>query len=279
MKREENDLIVVRGAGDLATGVIVRLVRSGYIVAALETASPTAIRRTVAFSEAVYDGVATVEGIEARRVESGQPLFALSRKGTVPLLIDPDGSLIPSLSPVAVVDAIIAKRNVGTSKAIAPVTIALGPGFEAGVDVDYVIETNRGHNLGRVIERGLAESDTGIPGEIAGHSTDRVFKSPVAGILRARCRIGERLRKGDPILSIEQVSGEEVVVVAPFEGIVRGLLRSGVPVPAGLKVADMDPRCRPEHCMSISDKARSIGGGVLEALLRAGVLPSLRGSR
>ncbi len=252
-------LVVVRGAGDLGTGCIVRLVRSGFRVVALETATPLAIRRTVSLSEAMYDGFATVEGVRAFRC---QDLPAKWKAGEVPLLEDPECRVLGRLSPVALVDAIVAKKNLGTRIDMAPVVVALGPGFEAGRDVHAVIETNRGHDLGRVILSGGAEQNTGEPGLIAGQGARRVVHSPSAGVATPIRAIGDTVEAGEPLLSIGAV-----VVSAPIGGVVRGMIRPGLEVPAGFKIADVDPRFIRESCFSISDKARAIAGGVLEAIL------------
>lgn len=258
----EDYLIVIRGAGDIATGVIHRLVRSGFPVIALETPSPTVIRRTVAFAEAVAEGEATVEGMTARRVDDLREALRLTRERTVPVVVDPEARLVQRLKPFAVVDAILAKRNVGTKRSDAEVVIGLGPGFVAGEDVDVVIETNRGHDLARIILDGAAEPNTGVPGNIGGHSTDRVLRAPCAGVFHPIRAIGDQVKVGD---QVAEVDGRPVET--SIDGILRGLLRDGLEVTEGFKVADVDPRCRREHCFTISDKARAIGGGVLEALL------------
>jgi xanthine dehydrogenase accessory factor len=263
--------VLVRGAGDLATGVIVRLSRAGFLVAALEIQRPTAIRRTVALSEAVYEGRALVEGIGARLAESPAEVLSLLEPGMVPVLVDPSCSCLGQLAPMALVDAIIAKRNLGTRIDMAPIVLALGPGFEAGLDAQAVIETNRGHDLGRVLEKGCAEADTGVPGLIGGYGPERVLRAPIAGIVEPLCSIGDTLRAGDPVFDIS--GSNRARVVAPFDGVVRGLIRPGFSAAAGFKAADIDPRCRREHCFSVSDKARAIGGGVLEAILSLGGRP------
>lgn len=267
------DLVVVRGAGDLATGCILRLVRSGFRVAALEVARPSAIRRTVCLSEAMYDGRAEVEGIEAMRVDSpGALKTALDRfgpAGPVPVLEDPQALALPLLEPLALVDAILAKRNLGTRLDMAPVVVALGPGFEAGVDAHAVVETNRGHDLGRVLLRGRAEPDTGAPGLIAGVGRERVLHAPRAGTAENLKAIGDRVRAGEPVLALHGPDGTGTVAAA-IDGMLRGLIRDGFPVPAGLKVGDVDPRCRREHCHTVSDKALAIAGGVLEVILMLG---------
>ncbi|WP_316415903.1 selenium-dependent molybdenum cofactor biosynthesis protein YqeB [Mesoterricola silvestris] len=259
----EGRLVIVRGAGDLATGVILRLVRAGFRVAALETGKPSAIRRTVSFSEALYDGSATVEGIRALRLAELPERW--SPGDPVAVLEDPGCALLARVRPAALVDAIIAKRNLGTRLDMAPVVVALGPGFTAGVDAHAVVETNRGHDLGRVLLSGSAQPNTGVPGLIAGHGAERVIHAPRAGRVEPRCAIGDTVAAGDPVLAI---GGEPVP--APIGGVVRGLIRPGFQAERGLKVADVDPRCVREHCFTASDKARAIGGGVLEALLMLG---------
>lgn len=262
----EEDLVVVRGAGDLATGVILRLARSGFRVVALESPRPTAIRRTVAFSEAVFDGTAEVEGLRARRAEGPAEIRAALAEGLVPVAVDPEAALVPVLRPAALVDAILAKRNLGTRVGQAPAVIALGPGFEAGRDADAVVETARGHDLGRVILEGSAAPNTGLPGEVGGKSAERVVRAPAAGELIGLRSIGDEVRAGEPLLMIEAPSGR-ITVPSPLDGVLRGLIRPGIPVSEGDKIADVDPRGRPEYCRTVSDKARAVAGGVLEALL------------
>lgn len=287
---DDRTLAIVRGAGDLATGTIVKLVKSGYAVIALETEAPAAIRRTVAFSEAVYTGKQQVEDVLGVRARTPQEAYALAMEGMPALLVDPQGESIRQLHPAAVVDAILAKRNLGTNRAMAPFTVALGPGFTAGKDVNVVIETKRGHDLGRLIYEGAAAVNTGVPGMIAGYGAERVVHAPTAGILRARVQIADTIEKDAVIAVIEperqtgicgvggcacdlQTLGA-VPVRASLTGLLRGLIRDGYPVTKGMKIADIDPRSEEyDNCFKISDKARCIAGGVLEALLRAGVLP------
>lgn len=259
-------LILVRGAGDLATGVIHRLVRCGFPVIALEVEKPLAIRRTVAFASAIYDETMTLEGVTAIHVEDAQAAREIAGKGQVPVLIDPEATSLKALKPQVVVDAIIAKRNLGTHKEMAPTVIALGPGFSAGVDVHAVIETNRGHNLGRVILDGPAEADTRTPGLTAGFGIERVVHAPAAGTVVAIREIGDTVTRGEPILAIESRS-ETHEVPSPLDGVLRGLIYPGTRVPKGMKIADVDPRGNPDHCWIISDKARAVGGGVLEAIM------------
>ena len=252
-------LVVVRGAGDLATGCIVRLVRSGFRVVALELPRPSAIRRTVSFSEAVYDGIAEVEGIHAIRHDEPPAAWDAAM---VPILVDPEARHLPRLAPLAVVDAIVAKRNLGTRIDLAPVVVALGPGFEARRDAHAVVETNRGHALGRVLLAGRAEDDTAVPGRIAGHAADRVVRAPATGNVVTLRAIGDLVAAGETVLTIGGADAR-----ASIGGVLRGLIRPGYPAPAGLKVADVDPRGVREHCFTVSDKARAVAGGVLEAIL------------
>ena len=257
-------MIIVRGAGDISTGTIHRLVRAGFPVLALETDYPSAIRRQVSFSEAVYDGTATVEGVTAVRIRDAAEAERILGNGQVPLLVDPAGEAIRMLKPGVVVDAILAKKNLGTRMDMAELTIALGPGFEAGKDVRYVIETMRGHNLGRIISSGCAAANTGIPGIIGGYGAERVIHSPAAGTFRQQKEIGDEVKAGETIGTV--LSGnEEIPVCTQIAGILRGIIRDGYPVTKGFKLADVDPRLEEKkNCFTISDKARCIAGSVLE---------------
>ena len=260
-------LVVIRGGGDLATGTALRLYRAGMEVVVCETAVPTSIRRTVCFSEAVRLGETEVEGVTARLAALAD-LPDLLERGIVPVLADPEGACIPALAPDAVVDAIIAKRNLGTRMDMAPVVVAAGPGFIAGVDCHAVVETMRGHYLGRVIYDGAALPNTDVPGLIGGYAGERVLRAPADGIFRGVKRIGDRVRAGE---AAGYVDGAPMVCT--IDGVLRGLLADGVPVRRGMKSGDVDPRCAPEHCLCASDKALAVGGGVLEAiLLLSGVL-------
>ena len=262
------DLIIVRGGGDLATGTIYKLYKCGFPVLILEVAKPSAIRRNVAFSEAVYEGRQTVEDVTCYRADSIAQAVALLKEGKLAVLADPKADAIARLKPMAVVDAILAKKNLGTNRSMAPITVGLGPGFEAGNDVDAVIETNRGHHLGRVILSGCAAPNTGIPGIIGGFGKERVLYSPAAGILRNVCKITDTVKKGELLAWVETDTGK-VPVCASMDGLLRGLIRDGYPVTAGFKIADIDPRMEEyENCFTISDKARCIAGGVVEAILQ-----------
>lgn len=257
-------LVIVRGAGDISTGTIHRLFRAGFGVLALEAERPSAIRRRVAFSEAVYDGTATVEGVTAVRIDSVEKTGATLARGQVPLLVDPAGESIRRLRPAVVVDAMLAKRNLGTSMDMAPLTVALGPGFEAGRDAHYVIETMRGHDLGRIIASGSAAPNTGIPGVIGGYGAERVIHAPAAGVFRMRRDIGSVLEAGEAVGFIDTPEGA-IPVRAKIAGLLRGVLRDGYTVSKGFKLADVDPRLdQLKNCATISDKARCIAGSVLE---------------
>ncbi len=266
----DKKLIIVRGAGDIATGTIQKLHRAGFSVIATESERPSAIRRQVSLCEAVYEGSQTVEDITAMRADTLEEAWDILSQGKVAVMVDPSCALLEKVRPLALVDGILAKRNIGTTRAMAPVTIALGPGFAAGQDVDVVIETMRGHNLGRLLFQGSAMPNTGIPGIIGGFGRERVIYSPCAGTMVCQRKIGDTVRKGE---TIARIDGQPVP--ASIDGMIRGLLRDGFEVPAGFKIADIDPReSERENSFTISDKARCIGGGVLEAVLILG-----RGSR
>lgn len=264
-----NNIIIVRGGGDLATGTIHRLWSAGFKVLVLEAAYPAAIRRQVSLSEAVYEGSATVEGLTARLIKDVSEMEDVWAAGEVPMLVDPEGKCLEAVKPAVLVDAIIAKVNLGTHRGMAPATIALGPGFTAGEDVDVVVETSRGHKLGRVIKSGTAKPNTGIPGIIGGYGKERVIHSPAEGILRNVHAIGDIVEAGTEIAYIETDNGH-VPVLATISGIIRGLIRDGYPVTVGFKIADIDPRREElENCWLISDKARCIAGSVLEQVCAA----------
>jgi xanthine dehydrogenase accessory factor len=267
------NLIIVRGGGDLATGTIYKLKKSGFPVLILEVENPSAIRRNVSFCEAVYQGTQTVEDMTCYLAGSLEQACRFLEEGKLTVLVDPLAESISALKPLAVVDAILAKKNLGTHRSMAPITVALGPGFTAGADVDAVVETKRGHNLGRVLWDGCAAPNTGIPGIIGGYGKERVIHCPAKGILRNIKKITDVVSKGEVIAVVE--SGEGMIPVeATLDGILRGLIRDGYPVTPGFKMADIDPRMDElQNCFTISDKARCIAGGVLEAILhRKGAL-------
>lgn len=273
-RRIEQYLIAVKGAGDLATGVISRLYRAGFPVVATELPEPTVVRRTVSFAEAALLGEMTVEGIIAQFAASAQEVADLLARRRVPIVVDPEGRMLRQLRPLALVEATLSKHNSGITIDDAPIVIALGPGYEAGRDVHAVVETNRGHNLGRVYYEGSAEPNTGVPGAIAGYTIERLLKAPAAGKLYGVRQIGDMVRAGEIVAQVhkagclgEPCSCQPVPVFAAIPGVLRGLLRDGITVKPGMKVGDIDPRAAREHCFTISDKSRAIGGGVLEAIL------------
>ncbi len=260
-------LIVVRGAGDLATGVAVRLYRAGLTkILLLETENPLAVRRTVAFSEAVYGESATVENIQAVLEKKALNLEKHWQAGHIPLLVDPQAASLQALEADVLVDAILAKKNLGTRKDMAKLVIGLGPGFTAGDDVHVVIETMRGHSLGRVIQRGSALPNTGAPEAVLGYTIERVFWAEEEGIFTTKHNIGDKVKKGDAIGKVVSDYNEQFIN-AKFDGVIRGLLRNDTPVKKRTKLGDVDPRGEVEFCSLVSDKGLSIGGGVLEAIM------------
>lgn len=261
------NLVIVRGGGDIATGTIYKLYKCGFKVLILETPNPSAIRRNAAFGEAVYQGRQTVEDVTCILAENTDQAVSLLDAGKLAVMVDPEGTRIGQLKPMAVVDGILAKKNLGTHRGMAGITVALGPGFEAGKDVDAVVETMRGHSLGRVIYQGMTIPNTGVPGMIGGYAKERVIYSPAAGVIRNIRQITDIVKKGEVIAVIEG-GGEKFPVEASIDGLLRGLIRDGYPVTKGFKIADIDPRIQEyENCFTISDKARCIAGGVLEAIL------------
>ena len=254
--------ILIRGGGELASGVVHRLVCSHFKVCLTEILHPQAVRRGVAFCEAVYEGEKEVEGVVAKLISSPDEVFQVWEMGKVPLLLDPEATVKDILKPDVLVDAIIAKKNLGTKISDASLVIGLGPGFQAGKDVHIVIETNRGHNLGKVIRQGEAEVNTGIPGVIAGVSAERVLRAPKSGRFSTNKKIGDYVQSGEVVAFVAGSPVETTV-----KGVIRGLLRDGVEVHKGMKLGDVDPRGIKDYCYTISDKARAIAGGVLEAIL------------
>ena len=260
-------LVLIRGAGDIATGIALRLFHAGMDVVMTDLPQPTAIRRTVSFSQAVLDGVCTVEEVTGR-LTTAEDAASVAARREIAVIIDPACLCRRSLQPDVLVDAILAKRNLGTAIDDAPVVIAVGPGFSAGTDCHCVVETMRGHDLGRVIRSGSAQPNTAIPGLIGGYAGERVLRSPKGGCFRPLLEIGARVQPGD-------IAGEVdgVPMVCTIGGILRGILPDGTNVYAGMKAGDVDPRCDPSHCTRVSDKALAVGGGVLEAILQqTGVL-------
>lgn len=259
-------LILIKGAGDIATGIAVRLKNAGMQVVMTEIAIPTTVRRSVAFSRAVYEGSAVVENITAKLVLDFAQIPAVLQQDEIPVLIDPRCEVLKSIHFDAVVDSILAKKNLSTDPTQAPVVIGVGPGFSVPQDCHCVIETQRGHDLGRCIYQGCAAKNTGIPGEIGGYTVERLLRAPCDGIFHPILAIGDAVKAGQ---TVALVDGQPVT--AQIDGIVRGLLQDNVPVKAGMKSGDIDPRGCYEHCFTVSDKARAVGGGVLEAILHLGL--------
>ncbi|EFI42073.1 selenium-dependent molybdenum cofactor biosynthesis protein YqeB [Peptoniphilus sp. oral taxon 386] len=257
----KNNIVVVRGGGDIATGSIQKLYRTGFKVVILEVERPTAIRRTVALSDAIYAGEHSVEDVVAKKVSTIEQIEDCWNKNIVPIKIDPNCEILRELKANFLVDAILAKKNLGTNKSMADRTIALGPGFCAGVDVDIVIETNRGHNLGRLIFDGFAEKNTGNPGNIMGYTTQRVLYSPGNGIIKNRYDIGDVVKEGEIVATVD---GKEIR--SKLGGVLRGIIRNNSIVFTGMKIGDVDPRTDTNY-NTISDKARAVGGAVLEAIM------------
>jgi len=257
-----NQLVVIRGAGDLATGIGHKLHRSGFRVLMLEQVTPLVIRRQVAFASAIFEGSMTVEGVRAQAIKHLNEITAIWEQDAIAVMVDPQAEILKQISPRVLVDAILAKQNLGTNKSMAPLTIAVGPGFIAGKDVDVVIESQRGHDLGKLIFTGSAAADTRIPGWIMGYSTERIIRSPVDGVTNNIIDIGTQVKAGQLIGYVGDAK-----IIAGIDGVLRGLIRNGIIVKQGLKIADIDPRGKEEYCYTISDKARAIGGAVLEAIL------------
>ncbi len=260
--------VAIRGGGDLGSGVAYRLFRCGFPVLITELSRPLLLRRAVSFGSAVLQGEIAVEGVVARRAASLAEALEAQSAGCIPVLIDPDGECLTAYSPAVLVDARMLKGRPGGPPVRAPLVIGLGPGFSAPENCDAAIETNRGHNLGRVIRHGSTQSDTSQPGAVLGHREDRVLRAPADGVIVGIAAIGARLKEGEPVAS---VAGQ--VVTTPLGGVLRGLVHDGVEVTRGLKIADVDPRGEPENSFTISEKALAVGGGAVEAVLSS---PAIR---
>ena len=256
-------IVLIRGAGEMASGVAQRLYQSHFRICMVEVSQPLAVRRGVSFSEAVFEGEKEVEGIRAKLITEPEEAEEVWRKRQIPVFIDPEAKRARDfLKPDVLIDAILAKKNLGTQIKDAPLVIGLGPGFTAGKDVHIVIETNRGHSLGKMILNGTAEPDTGIPGEIGGFSIERVLRTMKKGVFRPQMSIGDKVHRGSVVAVVD-----DFPVIAQISGLVRGLLREGAEVKKGMKVGDIDPRGERNLCFTVSEKARGIAGGVLEAIL------------
>lgn len=258
-------IILIRGGGDLASGVALRLYRSGLRVTVSELPEPLAVRRLVSFAEAIYSGTVEIEGVVGRQVaatDDNQQIYHTLAHGEIPVIVDPELEAVYALKPGVIVDARMTKRHINVIQNIECLIIGLGPGFIAGENCHAVIETNRGHRLGRVIWQGSAQADTGIPESVESHRSERVLRAPVSGRLSVYAEIGDLLEEGQPVAD---VAGR--TILAPFNGVLRGIVHPGLFVEAGLKIGDVDPRADPQYCTMVSDKSLAIGGGVLEAIL------------
>ena len=264
----------------MASGIAFRLHHSGFRVAMTEIAAPTAVRRAVCFSEAVYEGHSQVEDVCALLVKDEAGMKGAFANKQIAVFVDPAAAIVKKLKPAVLVDAIMAKTNTGTALTDAPLVIGVGPGFAAGIDCHAVIETRRGHTLGRVITEGNALPNTGVPGEVGGYTVERILRSPADGVFSALFSIGDEVKKGDVVAlarsamdASESGTGSALghPLMAEIDGILRGLLPSGITVSRGMKAGDIDPRCERAHCFTVSDKALAVGGGVLEACLRFSV--------
>jgi xanthine dehydrogenase accessory factor len=254
--------IVIKGGGDLGSGIAWRLHRSKFQVLITDIEQPTTIRRTVAFASAIYDGAITVEGIRGQRIYQCNDIERVWRLGELPVIEDNSGQFARKIKPDVLVDATLAKKNMGTLLTDAPLVIALGPGFTTSMDCHAIVETNRGHNLGRVIWNGKAEVNTGIPGSVAGESSRRVLLAPISGMFKPMVEIGSFVSKDQVVAYVDEVS-----ILAKLSGVVRGMLHSDLIVSSGMKIGDIDPRGNQVNCFTISDKALAVAGGVLEAIL------------
>lgn len=259
--------IAIRGGGDLGTGAAYRLFRSGFPVLITELEYPLLVRRAVSFGSAVREGEIAVEGVTARRAYAIDDVLAIQASGEIPVVVDPDGRILQAYMPAVLIDARMLKTDPGPSPVHPPLLIGLGPGFSAPENCDAVIETNRGHNLGRVIWQGAAEPDTNMPGQVAGKRSRRVLRAPVAGRVHALVPIGAQVQENQPLVEVN-----DQTILAPFTGVLRGMIHDGTYVPAGEKIGDLDPRAQPSYAFSISDKALGMGGAVLEAVLSSAVI-------
>jgi len=257
-----NDIIIIRGAGDIASGIAYRLHKCGFQLILTEIERPLVVRRFAAFANAVLKGETELEGVRAVKAECIEDIYEMWRSNDIPVLCDSGCKVLLRIKPLAVVDAILAKKNMGTHRDMAPITIGIGPGFEAGSDVDAVIETQRGHNLGKVIYKGTACADTGIPGNIMGYSQERLLRAPESGVIRNVLEIGDVIKQGEVAAFVADVPVKSLI-----DGVIRGLIADNTEVQKGLKIGDVDPRGIKENCFTISDKSRSVAGGVLEAIL------------
>lgn len=257
-----NDIIIVRGAGDIATGIAHRLYKCGFKLILTEVERPLVVRRLASFANAMLEGCAEVEGVRAVKAECFGAIYGIWHNNNIPVMCDSECNILEYIKPLAIVDAIMAKRNTGTRRDMASITVGVGPGFKAGEDVDAVVETKRGHGLGKVIYEGSAEADTRIPGNIMGYCQERLLRAPADGIITNMHGIGDMVKQGEVVAKVS-----DMPVKSRIDGIIRGLVADKTEVHEGLKIGDVDPRGIREYCFTISDKSRSVAGGVLEAIL------------
>ncbi|QEK13063.1 EF2563 family selenium-dependent molybdenum hydroxylase system protein [Crassaminicella thermophila] len=255
-------IVIIKGGGDIATAVAYKLFRAGFKVIITELEKPMMVRRTVSFANCIYEKEWTVEGVTSAFAEKEKDIERILKSGKIPVFVDPACKILEKIQPTILIDAILAKKNCGTQITDAPIVIALGPGFTAGLDVDAVIETNRGHQLGRILFEGKADANTGVPGPIKGYTIERVLRAPCMGIVKNHVEIGDFINKGERICSVG-----DLVVNAEIDGVVRGLIKDGLFVKKNEKIGDIDPRKDKKYCSLISDKGRNVAGGVLEAIL------------
>ncbi|WP_026478932.1 selenium-dependent molybdenum cofactor biosynthesis protein YqeB [Alkaliphilus transvaalensis] len=265
MDNRDNNLVIIKGAGDIASAVAHKLVRCGFKVIMTEIEKPTCLRRTVSFANCIYEGTWEVEGIRAKKVKDSVEIEKVLAQGDIAVVVDDKCSIKNAVKPITIIDAVLAKTNTGTQMGDAPLVIGLGPGFTAGEDVDLVVETNRGHNLGKVILVGKAEANTGIPGNIGGFSKERVLRASCHGRIYHIKRLGDLVMMGETVATINHIP-----VKTSISGVIRGLIYNGLEVQEGAKIGDVDPRGNRDWVYTISDKGRCIAGGVLEGIMMKG---------
>ena len=266
---DHGPFVLIRGGGDLASGVALRLHRTHFKVIITEVEQPLAVRRAVSFSEAIYQGTWEIEGVVAEHLADAEGIPQTLEKGRIPVIIDPEATIRDQIKLSAIIDGRMLKRSSELRCDAAPLVIGLGPGLSVGADCHAVVETKRGHYLGRVYWEGSAQANTGIPDTVAGFDIQRVIRAPVSGGIIAGLPIGSLLEAGDRIAHVG-----DVPVTAKFSGALRGLLHDGLMVDEGFKIGDLDPRSEREYCFTVSDKALAVAGGVMAALLSQGIIPS-----
>lgn len=267
--KDQKARVLIRGGGDLASGVALRLHHAHYKVVVTEVPQPLCVRRAVSFAEAIYQGTWKIEGVVAEYLTNKDDIRDSVEKGNIPVMIDPQADIRHEFQPMAIIDGRMLKRPSELDWTAAPFVVGLGPGFVVGVDCHAVVETKRGHTLGRVYWEGSALPDTGIPDAVAGYDVQRVIRAPMSGELREGLPIGSLVKAGDQVAIVG-----DMPVVANFDGALRGMLKDGIHVERGLKIGDLDPRSEREYCFTVSDKALAVAGGVLEAVITKGIHPA-----